>query len=205
MTKCKTLEEYLLNDFYLLKEKLNETLKELDEANSRVEEANIKIKELKDQQLGAAPKETEMKCIYLSEQPNYYYRVSTESPSYWNRILAYNRETPELVENALKDKESFKKLCELATGFDGPIAKIYPEVYNYCVQCLNQHSVLIVLTKENVYTYIVGKDSNNFLTQEAAEEYLQEKLTQDIKYYLSNYKEKFEQIRKELTNETNED
>lgn len=57
--------------------------------------------------------EEDMKCIYLSDKPYYWYSLSIQSEWKWNKILKDNKKTPKLVEKALIDDKALKQLCNL--------------------------------------------------------------------------------------------
>lgn len=197
MEKCTTMEEYILNDLYSIKEKLELTTVELEAANKKL--AEIEEQEhKKEQELSSIPGDNSLKCFYLSDKPYYYYDARVESPSSWNKILIKNNETPELVEKAKTDQESFERLCSLKYGYEGPIGRIKESMYNYFLKLRNGHGLAIELTNNSCYTHNIGKAYANFLTKEEAEECLKEEVLNKINTYLEDYKDKFEDLLKEV-------
>lgn len=194
MEKCTTMEEYILNDLYSIKEKLELTTLELDAANKKLTEIH-KAEEKQEQELSSIPGDDNLKCIYLSDKPYYYYDVRMESLSSWNKLLIKKNETPELVEKARNDPESFKKLCSLQYGYDGPVGKITESIYNYLLKLRNGYELAIEITKSGCYTYGIGEAYGRFLTKEEAEEYLKEEVLKKIDTYLEKYKDQFEEVK----------
>lgn len=164
-------------------------LKELEKVKQELKLANKKIEELE------SPKEDsveDMQCIYLSDKPNYYYSVSTQGAWNWNKILKKNNKTPKLVEEALTDDEKFKELCNLTEdSYYQKIGEVNQQIYNYLLKTRNGDCVIVL--GSGTYLYELDKDGfHNFSKEEMAIKCRDDEVRKNIKYYLENYKDKFE-------------
>lgn len=179
MTKFKTSEEYVLNE-------LNKTQEELYLANKRIEELEKRLK-------SDDTSEENMNCIYLSDKPNYWYTFSIQGVYNWNKILKDNNKTPEFVEKALTDDETFKMLCELKENdsWHSEVGEVRESVYNYLFKGRNGLYSVIITDKTSSYMYDVSNSDRNFLSKEECENKFKEEMIKEINYYLKNYKEKF--------------
>lgn len=177
----RTCEEYVLGQLETTKTLLKKAEKRIQELEAPKE---VEENELKD-----------MKCIYLSDKPNYFYNVNFENVYEWNKVLKKNNKTPQFVEETLKDEKKFKELCELSNkeSYRWPIGKVTQDIYNYLLKTRNGDCA-IVLSDENIYAYQLNKEGYSyFSTEEQAIEYRDNEVRKNIKYYLKNYKDKFEE------------
>ena len=181
MKKYKTNEEYILDELYKTQEQL--------------EIANKKIEELENQ-LKTPNNEEDMKCIYLSEKPNYFYSVEVASAYNWNKILKDNKKTPKFVEEALEDEKKLKKLFELKetkdNWYSSKISKVDERIYNYLFKDRKgNYSTIVLWGDDDISLYQIR--NQNFLDKERAEEYRKEKVIETAKSYLKNYKDEFKE------------
>lgn len=183
MNKFKTNEEYILNELYKSQEEL--------------QMANKKIEELQEQLKKDTVNEEDMKCIYLSDKPYYWYNLSIQSEWKWNKILKDNKKTPKLVEKALIDDKALKQLCNLEEkdSWGSKLGYIGERIYNYLFKGRNGLYSVIETTKDRTNMYNISNNDNNYLSKEEAEEKLKDKMIERINYYLKNYKDKFEETK----------
>lgn len=185
MKKYKTNEEFVLDELYKTQEQL--------------ELANKKIDEL-EEQLEKPVNEEDMKCIYLSDKPNYFYMVNVSSAYNWNKILKDNKKTPKFVEQALEDEKKLKKLFDLKENGNGSywssiISKVDERIYNYLFKDRRGNYATITLWgDDDISLYQIRHQ--NFLDKESAEEYRKEKVINTAKEYLKNYAENFDKEKK---------
>lgn len=179
MKKYKTNEEFVLDNLY-------KTQEELELANKKIEEL--------EEQLEKPETEEDMKCIYLSDKPNYFYVVSVASAYNWNRILKDNKKTPKFVEEALESEKKLKKLFDLKSNesWSTKISEVSERIYNYLFKDRRGNYATITLWgDDDISFYQVRNDT--FLDKERAEEHRKEKVIKTAKEYLKNYAEKFEE------------
>lgn len=178
MAKFKTNEEYILNELY-------KTQDELVLANKKIEEL--------EEQLKAPNNKEDMKCIYLSDKPYYWYNVDVRGEYDWNKILKDNNKTPELVEKALTDDKALKQLCKLKEkdGWYSEIGRVQERIYNYLLKGRNGIYSVIETTERNTSLYVISDEYKHYLVKEEAEEKLKEMMIKSINYYLEHYKDKF--------------
>ena len=173
----KTCEEYVLRELEKTKEELYLAKKKIEELETPKEEA----------------KDTNMKCIYISDKPYYFYNVSTQNVWRWNEILKANKKTPKLVEEALNDDRKFKELCSLKEDiYHSEIGKVNQKVYNYLLKTRNGEYA-IVLTSDSAYMCELDQDGTcTYTNEDDAIKCLNEEVKKNIKRYLKDYKDKFE-------------
>lgn len=181
--KFKTVEEYILNELY-------KTQGELQLANKKIKE----LEELKEQSKNDNVNEENMKCIFLSDKPYYWYRFNIESEYCWNKILKDNNKTPKLVEKALTDDNALKQLCKLKRkdSWGSVIGRIDERVYNYLFKGRNGLYSVIETWQDDSCMYNIGKEYKHYLSKEEAEEDFKKEMISRINYYLKNYKDGFE-------------
>lgn len=183
MDKFKTNEEYILNELY-------KTQEDLQIANKKIEELQEKLK--KD-----TVNEEDMKCIYLSDKPYYWYNFSIQSEWSWNKILKDNKKTPKLVEKALNDDKALKQLCNLEEkdGWRDKLGHVNEKIYNYLFKGRNGLYSVIETNINKSYMYNISNSDNHYLSKEEAEEEFKKEMIKRINYYLKNYKDKFEETK----------
>lgn len=183
MKKYKTNEEYILNELY-------KTQEELQIANKKIEELQGQLK--KD-----TVNEKDMKCIYLSDKPYYWYSFSIRSEWNWNKILKDNKKTPKLVEKALTDDKALKQLCNLEEkdSWRSKLGYVNERVYNYLFKGRNGLYSVIETNIDRSYMYDISNNDNNYLSKEEAEEGFKKEMIKRINYYLKKYKDEFEETK----------
>lgn len=183
MDKFETNEEYILNELY-------KTQEDLQIANKKIEELQEKLK--KD-----TVNEEDMKCIYLSDKPYYWYNFSIQSEWSWNKILKDNKKTPKLVEKALNDDKALKQLCNLEEkdGWRDKLGHVNERIYNYLFKGRNGLYSVIETNINKSYMYNISNSDNHYLSKEEAEEEFKKEMIKRINYYLKNYKDKFEETK----------
>ena len=183
MKKYKTNEEYVLDI-------LNQTQEELELAKKKIEELEGELKK------PVPENEEDMKCIYLSERPNYFYVVSISESYNWNKILKDNNKTPKFIEEALENEKKLKKLFDLKENKDTwssyKISEIDERIYNYLFKDRRGNYATITLWGNNDISFYQVRNSV-FLDKEKAEKYRKEKVIEQAKEYLKRYKDKYEE------------
>ncbi len=175
----KTCEEYVL--------------KELEKTKQELSLANKKIEELETPKVDSTEDIKDMQCIYLSDKPNYYYNVSTQSVWNWNKILKKNKKTPKFVEEALTDDDKFKELCDLKDEYLSKIGEVSQRTYNYLLKTRNGDCI-ITLSSDDIYLYELDKKGyHTFSKEEDAIKCRDDEVRKNINCYLEEYKNKFEE------------
>lgn len=142
--------------------------------------------------------EDERNYIYLENKPYYYFSVQTESVYSWNDILLDNNKTPAYVEKALTDEKHLLRLAKLkqkdTSYWHSCIGEVREHTYDYLFKDRKGRSSVITLTDSNTYLHEIT-NKGTFLDKEKAQEKLIKDLKSDCKYYIDNYKEKFEEVK----------
>lgn len=182
MIKFKTNEEYILNELYKTQEELQLAKKKIEELE---EEKNNLVNKNKE----------DMKCIYLSDKPYYWYSFNVESEYNWNKILKENKKTPKLVEKALTDDKALNQLCKLNSKdiWRSKLGYVNERVYNYLFLGRNGLYSVIETNQSSTDMYTINESNNYFLSKEEAEEKFKKEMRDRINYYLRNYKDKFDE------------
>lgn len=176
----KTCEEYVL--------------KELKETQQKLSNAVAKIKELETLKEETSEDIKDAQCIYLSDKPNYFYDVNTQSIWNWNKILKENKKKPEFVEEALINEEKFEELCNLSENkYYSKIGVVNQHIYNHLLKT-RSGDCAIVVTSESAYMYELDKKGYpTFSKEKDAIKYRDEEVKKNINRYLKEYKDKFEE------------
>ena len=178
MTIPKTSDEFLIQEYFKIKEELEKKEKIIETLKG---ELNTKVEDPKE--------EINMNMIFLSDSPSYYYYINVASYSYYNNILKDNKKKPSFLEECLKDEKKLNQWMKMeeksSSWINDKVSEIDERIYNYLFKDRkDRYGVLILGVDENYYYNIDEK--RVFLDKNKAEIVTKNRVIEEINKYLKS-------------------
>lgn len=183
LKNINTCEQYVINE-------LKKYIRLYEEECKQV----FLLQEELDKKNKITPEEDKRDYIYLTNKPYYYYNVVVKSYYNWNEVLKNNKQTPELVEQALTDDEALLKLCSLKSKdyWEKQLGEVKERAYDYLFKDRRGRESVICLDEDSTHFVHIDKEINTFFDKKEAEQFLIEYVRKECNnYFTYGYKEKF--------------
>jgi hypothetical protein len=134
------------------------------------------------------------KTIRLSEQPNYFYEVSSMNNCHYNEVLKKNGKDPEWLRLALEDdnvlNEFMKLTRDMNWGGKEPVGELSRNKYDIIINDYMGGFHVIEFFDEHRTSFTSIDNFFSFLDEEMAKEQLATEVREEIENYFDTHKDK---------------